>query len=477
MVKKIILAIAAILVIAGGAYYYFVYRSAQQSLAAESKLETAPLEKGSLVSTVSATGSVRPNQTATLAWSTSGTVESVEVQVGDTVTTGQVLARLKETTLPQTIIAAQAELVSAQQSLEDLYTEAETARLKAQQDIMTYEQSLRDAQLQVDNYIIPSNQAGMTITVALETMKQRLDDARAAFDKVKFYDSTDQRREDLKDLLDQAQSDYNSAIKRLEYEYELEVAQANLENAWKNFEKYKNGPAAGDIEALKAKIAAAQATLNQAWIEAPFDGVITNAKPLPGDQVTSSKTAFRIDDLSEMYIDVNISEIDIQQIKVGQPVTITFDALKGKTYQGEVSQVALVSSDSSSDVSFPVVIKLLNPDSEVRSGMTAEVKIVVAQKDNVLMVPLQAVQVENGKQSVYVMQGGMATPVAVELGFSSDAYSELVNGDLKQGDEIVLNPTAMEGDTQNTNTGGPFMGPPRERRTTTTGNSSGNRQP
>ncbi len=473
MIKKIIIALLLVLVIAGGAYYFFVYRPNQQTQAAESKLETAALEKGSLVSTISATGSVRPNQTATLSWSTSGTVESVDVKVGDAVTTSQVLARLKETTLPQAVIAAQAELVSAQQSLDDLYTEAETARLKAQQDIMTYEQSVRDAQLQVDNYIIPSNQAGMTITLALETMKQRLDDARTAFDKVKFYDSTDQRREDQKDLLDQAQSDYNSAIKRLEYEYELEVAQANLANAWKNFEKYRNGPVPGDIEALKAKIAAAQATLNQAWIEAPFDGVITSSKPLPGDQVTASKAAFRIDDLSEMYIDVNISEVDIQQIKAGQPVTITFDALKGKTYQGEVSQVAMISSDSSSEVSFPVEIKVLNPDSEVRSGMTAEVQIVVARKDNVLMIPLQAVQVENGKQKVYVMRGGIATPVDVELGSSSDAYSELIKGDIKEGDEIVLNPTALEGDTQNTNSGGSFMGgPPRERN-----NSSRNNQP
>ena len=117
-----------------------------------------------------------------------------------------------------------------------------------------------------------------------------------------------------KEKLDLAQSDYNAAVKRLDYENALEVAKANLNKARKDYEKWKNGPGADEIAATKARIAAAQATLSQAWIEAPFNGTITLAIPQPGDLVTLNTSAFRVDELSSLFVDLAVSEVDINQI-------------------------------------------------------------------------------------------------------------------------------------------------------------------
>jgi len=103
-------------------------------------------------------------------------------------------------------------------------------------------------------------------------------------------------------------------------------------------------------------------------------------------------------------------------------------------------------------VSFPVTVRLVEPDEAVRPGMTAAVNIVVSEIRDVLLVPNRAVRVQDGQRVVYVLVDGKATPVEVTLGASSDTQSEVVAGDLKPGDRIVLNPPTEFG--QN---GPPFM--------------------
>jgi HlyD family secretion protein len=452
--KNIVIVIVILALAAGGYYTYTNYSNTQKAKAAAASIETAVLAKGKLVSTISATGTVRSNQTANLNWQTSGTVEKVSFKVGDTVKAGDQLANLSQTSLPQNVIMAQSDLASAQQALDNLYTNAETSRVKAMQDIVTYEQAVRDAQYQLDNFTVPSNQVGMSAVEAVTAMKQKLDQARAAFEPYKNYPSTDQTRKDLKDALDQAQADYNAAVKRLKYEYDLEVAQANLDKANQDYNKWKDGPTPDDVAAAKAKVAATQATLNQVWIKAPFNGTITLAYPQVGDQVANNTLAFRIDDLSSMFVDMQVSEVDIGQIKVGQEANVKFDALRNKMYHGKVNEVALIGDQSGNVVNFIVTVQLTDVDKEVRSGMTTEVDIVVAQREDALLIPNQAIFVEDGKQVVYIDKPGQGI-VRVEItgGISSDAYTELLTGDLQAGDQIVLTPPSK---VNTLSTTGPF---------------------
>jgi HlyD family secretion protein len=214
---------------------------------------------------------------------------------------------------------------------------------------------------------------------------------------------------------------------------------------------------------MKAKVAAAQATLRQAWIEAPFAGTITQVDAHIGDQVAASKSVFRLDDLTNLFVDLEVSEVDIDQIELGQTVNVSFDAFNGKQYTGKVADVAMISNETTSAVNFTVTVELTGPDKDVRPGMTSEVEIVTAQRDQALLVPNQAVRVVDGKQVVYVVQGDQSTKaVEVGLGVSSDAFSELLTGDLKAGDVVVLNPTSTTGTTTTTRggMGGFFGGPP-----------------
>ena len=426
-----------------GAAGYFALTTFQknQVQAALPTYETEPLGQGELSSAISAIGKVRSSQSANLRWQTSGGVESAPVKVGDRVLQDDELARLAQGSLPQSVINAQSDLYNAEQALDDLETSAEQARIKAMQDIVTYEQAVRDARYTLDNFTVPATQAGMEAVEAVNYTKQKLDEAAAAFEPYKFASSGDSTREAKKEALDEAQSEYNTAIKRLKYEYDLQVAQANLEKAQQDYEKWKDGPEPGEVQAAQARIEAIQATLNSAYITAPFDGTITEALPQVGDQVVSGDLAFRLDDLTTLLVDVQVSEVDVNQLAVGQEVVLTMDAIRGKQYHGLVDEISMIGSDANGGVNFNVTVRLSDPDEAVRPGMTSEVEILTDQRENALLIPNQAIQIEDGAQVVYVLLPGQPIqPVVVTLGISSEAYSELLSGELKLGDLIVLNP-------------------------------------
>jgi HlyD family secretion protein len=456
---RTILILLVIALLAGGYLAYKSFKTAQIAQGSMNSIETATISQSTLVITISATGKVRSGQTTTLSWQTSGTVEAVNVAVHDEVKKGDVLASLEKSSLPQDIILAQANLLDYQTALDDLYTNADKAKTQAVQDIATYTEAVKDAQYQLDNFTIPSDQAGLETMQALELMKGRLDQARQDFEPYKYFSSGNEKRQDLLETLNEAQADYNSAVKRLQYETELEVAQANLEKAMQDYEKWKDGPTAEEVNAAEARIAATQATLGKAWIEAPFDATITVANPQPGDQVSANTQAFRLDDLSKLYVDMQIAEVDINQINVGQEVSLTFDGIRNKQYHGQIVEVASIGSEDTSVVNFTVTVQLTDADEKVRPGMTSDVEIVVQQRQAALLVPNQALRLdENGNQTVYIIKPGEGPkPVTIQLGVSSDTYSEVVEGDLTAGDLVVLDPLSVPG-VANSQSGNAFFG-------------------
>jgi len=180
-----------------------------------------------------------------------------------------------------------------------------------------------------------------------------------------------------------------------------------------------------------------------AQLVAPFAGTITDAHPLSGDQVTAGTLGFRVDDLSRLYVDVEISEVDINSIAVGQPVTLTFDAILGQEYHGEVTQVSQAGNTVQGVVNFTVTVRITDADEQVKPGMTAAVTIVVKEIKDVILVPNRAVRVVDGKKVVYVLRDGLPVQVEVRLGSSSETMSVLAGGELKVGDLVILNPPAI----------------------------------
>ena len=182
---------------------------------------------------------------------------------------------------------------------------------------------------------------------------------------------------------------------------DIAVLEAELDDALREWERVKDGPHPDDIAILETKIAAAEAALTQVNIVAPFDGTVTHVKTQEHDIVDLGTLAFQFDDISPLYVNLTVSEVDVNRIKIGQDVTLTFDAVPTKEYKGEISEIALVGTKFLGATSFRVSAEILEPDEDIKPGMTSSIQIVVDKVSDVITVPGQAIRGLDGELVVY----------------------------------------------------------------------------
>ena len=384
--------------------------------------QTSPLVRGDLTATVGATGTVRAAQSATLTWQTSGIVERVNAEVGDAVRKDAVLSSLAMDSVPQAVIQAQANLVAAQRALEDAMSMTGSA------EAVIALKEAQDAYKKAYDYRLSLNGDQWIKEVRIKYV------AGQEVPEIRWYKGSVDPQTIQK-------ADNSLALKK-----------AELDDAQRLYDRLKDGPNPDDVAAAQANVDAAQALLDAARILAPIDGTVTQANPLVGDHAASGALAFRVDDLSHLLVDVEVSEIDINSVQAGQRVLLALDAIPSRTYHGRVEQVAQAGDTSSGAVVFTVTVRMTDADGAVKPGMTSAVNIIVNQVEGQLLVPNRAVRLVDGERVVYVLKEGRPQLVKISLGASSDTMSVIADGELQEGDLIILNPQGPGG--------GPFGGGP-----------------
>lgn len=223
---------------------------------------------------------------------------------------------------------------------------------------------------------------------------------------------------------------------------EIAVLEAEYADAVRELERWQDGPDPSKVQAAQARLQAAQAALRLPRLEAPFDGVITSVSVRPGDQVAPGSPAFRLDDTCRLLADVSVSEVDINRIQPGQPVKLTLDGIPGRVYQAVVMSVPAVGEQVQGVFSFRVVAEIRDADQALKPGMTAAATIVVSQVQDAVLVPNRALRYQEGRRIVYVLRDGQVVPVPLTLGAASQAYSQVLEGDLRPGDRVIVSQIA-----------------------------------
>ena len=430
--------------------------------------QTTTVQLGTLTSTVEGTGSVGSILSTNLAWTTKGQVDKVNVKIGDQVKTGDVLANLLQ---DSTQTALETNLVTAQENLAELTSPEAIANAKlavttAESDVTNAQTALNNQQYWKNDALIQNYYASYVIA------KDNLDKAQTAYDDAKVGQYINNANEAVAyQNLYNAQQAYNTAhyywslYSQAPTQRQMDEARANLDLAnatLKNAQIYLAALTGGIVPAdatgadlLKLNqdrlaVQTAQENLDSLKITAPFDGTITQADAVPSAVVSAGAQAFRIDDMSNLVIDVQVVEIDINHVQVGQTAEITFDAIPNKTYAGKVTKTDLAGTESQSSVNFTVTVQLTDADALVRPGMAANVTIVTNKVDNALLVPSTSIFADpNGSQYVYLVQNGATTKLPVTIGAVSDSTTQITGSTLKAGDTIVLSFA-----TTSTSTGG-----------------------
>jgi HlyD family secretion protein len=284
--------------------------------------------------------------------------------------------------------------------------------------------------------------------------------------------------------LDAAQVQHDSAVAQ----YEANGAQERAQGAAVNSAEAQLKVAQAQLENAKAQIAQNEASLRQSQINlertiivAPVDGVVVSRNVDVGQTVAASlqaPTLFTIaQDLTKMQVDTNVAEADVGRVQLGQRATFTVDAFPGRAFRGEVTQIRKAPQVLQNVVTYDVVVSANNSDLALLPGMTANVRIVTDQKESALQVPNAALRfrppgVEETPQRTGTGVGrpsggagptsspgasptpgrsagprgriwivgpdGKPKPVAVQLGVSDGTNTEIVGGDLAEGQQVIV---------------------------------------
>lgn len=186
-------------------------------------------------------------------------------------------------------------------------------------------------------------------------------------------------------------------------------------------------------------------------IEAPFDGKITKISVSEGESVDSNSSVFNIADTSLFKIETSVDESEITKISVGQSVDVVVSALN-KEYEGTVTSVDAEGSSNGGSVSFGVEVTLDGDVSDLYTGMSSEMNIIIKESNNALLVPIQAVKSKGGKYTVSVKSGEETKEVEVEVGLQNSSSVEILSG-LKQGDIVVYTQATQSNKSSQGNSG------------------------
>jgi len=343
----------------------------------EPKFRTEKITRGDITSTVTASGTVNAVTTVLVGTQVSGSIKEIFVDYNTLVKKDQVIARIDPATFEAQVDQARAALVSARANLD----KSETALVDAQRTLN------RSKELFGKNLI-----------------------ARSDFDT--------------------AETNFLSA-----------TAQVGVSKA--------------QVSQAEASLRTAETNLRYTKIVSPVDGIVVSRNVDVGQTVAASfqtPTLFTIaQDLTKMQIDTNVDEADIGRIATGMDVEFTVDAYPETTFTGKVFQVRNAPITVQNVVTYDVVIKVDNPDLKLKPGMTTNVAIIISTKQGVVRIPKSALrfspnppernrtarQQQKGP-AVWILENNAPKRIPVTVGISDGSYSELLSGEIREGQDVIV---------------------------------------
>lgn len=346
-----------------------------------SALQTAPVTKGNLLVIVSASGAITSGGSTNATTQASGTVTNVYVTQGQQVNAGDKLADIQ---LDQ----------QGTQNRDQLWSKYLAAK--------TTVDSAKAKQYAFQATMFSDNQAFMNGAVA-----SRLPSYNPTF-----------AQQNAQWLSSEAEYKNQQAV--------IQQAESDVTTAWRDYQNATGVitvPASGTVVGLKIVPGMALS-----------GGTGANALPVAIATIQSTQQVFG---------QFQVSEMDMPKVRIGQKALLSVPAIPGKTFSGKVIVIDTTGVAKSGVIHYPVTISLLNPTPELLTNMSADVKIVLSEKDNVLLVPVSAVQDNNGTSVVQIIKNGTATQIPVQVGLSNDTQTEIVSG-LSPNDTVVTGTTANQ---------------------------------
>jgi multidrug efflux pump subunit AcrA (membrane-fusion protein) len=478
---------------------YFVLAS-NSSKTASVRYTSFAVSLGSLVQTVSLSGSVAITKQKNYNFKSSGVLSTLSVKAGDLVKSGQELAKLDVQVLQNNLNQSNSSLQQAQNNFENRFknspTEYETANLQlainnaqSKVDLDRYNLNLLTLKSPISgkiskiNVLVGDNTtSGSQNPFMIITDKEGLNPRNISFTNsgklVEIY-------KNVGDLIDQdmplAKLDDTQSKTTLQQSIAaLEQAKNNFNNRLKsvtnNFDS--NNLELGIVTA-RGKVEIDTVNLDNATLKSDIDGLVTSVGANIGDTVSgsgvsslnsssstsnssangnstsSNSSLVTVVDMSTLVASFNVGESEIPKLKLGQIVQLSFDSMEGKSFTGKISSLDTIGTVSSNVVSYGVKVAFDKLSQDIRPSMSVNANVIISTKDNVLLVPSTAIKTVGGLKNVQIfdtLTNQVKETKEVKIGSSNDTQTEIISG-LSEGDVVV---TSTINSTISTTSANPF---------------------
>lgn len=487
--KWIVSIVVIALLAVGGWFGYQRFVVAPQEAAAAPSYEMVSLERGTIASTVSATGSIDPEAELSLSFRSAGRVDQVLAIQGQSVVEGQLLAQLDTRDVELARAQAAISLQISQAQLDKLETPAKDSDLAAAQagvdvaqaSVASAQAALASAQASYRQLLAGATAEELTVQQAqIRQAEANLRQAQSAYNQVKDFPAVGALPQSLQleqatNAYDLAQAQYalatrpatqaqvSAALSAIaQAEVGVRQASSSLLTAQNSLQRLLDGPAEEDLAIARAQVDQAKLSVQQAdntianaKLIAPISGVMSLVNVRQGELYSGGLPAMRITDLNSFHMTVLVDEIDVRQVQVGQTVRLSLDALPDQDLTGQVTSVSPTADSVGGVVAYSVEIVPDPTDAPLRAGMSATAIITTAQVENVVLVPNRFIQPdrETGKFFVYKMVAGQPVLQEVQLGLRNDQSSQILAG-LTDGDQLALVSLSAQERLQNAFFGG-----------------------
>ena len=365
----------ALLVLAAAGFAWWRYDSDGDSAAsAKTAYRTVAADRGTIVAQVSTTGTVAPITTVIVGSQLSGQIVEIQADYNSEVQTGQVLARLNSDQIRARLDAARAELAQSNAARSVLDAQME----KSKADAARADAVMSDMRAQFDR-------AQTQLADAEKTLARQSDLSTHGIVSATVLQSARTQRDTLTSQRQSAQAQIESSRAQKQA---LLADQKMIEAQMKS----------SDAQILQrtAVVRQIEVDLSNTEIRAPVDGVVIQRNVELGQPVAASlqaPTLFLVaQDLRKVQIQANVDEADVGRVREGQPVSFSVNAYPGRTFEGRVRMVRLGSQTVQNVVIYTTVVDVENPALELKPGMTANLRILTEQRENVLRVPNAALR-------------------------------------------------------------------------------------
>jgi|GEM_PF-368442 len=407
---------------------------------------TETVKRGRISSTVSVTGETIAETEIRLDFETGGRIKEISAFVGKEVAEGEIIASIDDSVLGQQVEKARLALekaIAEAGANDDAIREAERAVKNAKRSLEETQnlekQKVSAAEQELEN-------AKDYYEKALEYYNKKVEESGADSSEAKYAQLTLISASNSKKTAEENLKTVKRArdLNEQTAQNNLDLAEEKLKTAQSDFSKRSRDAL---VENARVDYEIALTNLGKTILKAPVNGVITQINYKRGEvlgslDIAEGKSGSFGKMLSkDLLLQADIPESDIAKIKLGQTAKVTFDALdSGEFFEAKVVEIEPAATIIQGVVYYRTKLKLDSVDPRIKPGMSADVDIQISQKDSVLLVPSVAVKQENGKNWVEILkEDGKTVLVEIKTGIKGDeGLVEVVSGDLKEGDEIVV---------------------------------------